>query len=425
MNEALLHTIWKYRLLGRQDFTGTRGEQIRVISAGEHNNDSGPDFFNAKISINQLLLAGNVEIHVRTSDWLRHQHQNNKAYNNLVLHVVYEHDTVLSQNNEFNVSVLELKPLISPTLIETYLSLESSKQSIACGKSIASFESFRWIAWLDRLAVNRLEQKAAYISHLFEYNANDFSETLYILLARNFGFKINHDAFELLAKSLPYRLLKTYADNELRLEALLFGVAGLLDEPLSDRYPRLLQNEFELLKHKHRLVPLKKEIWKFSKTRPVNFPTIRLSQLAQLLGKSQSLYHLLEEYPSEEILRHFFEVKAHTYWDTHFKFDAVSAGKPKYLGDVAFRSIMINTIVPFLFFRYTRSGREADRAYAMELLAKIDAEVNRKTSLFAVLGMKAQNALESQAQTELYDSFCSSKACLRCQVAEFLLKASA
>lgn len=424
MNEALLHTIWKYKLLAQQEFTGMRGESIRVISVGEHNHDSGPDFFNAKVSINGILLAGNVEIHIRTSDWLRHHHQHDRAYNNLILHVVYEHDTELQQNAQFNVSVLELKPLVKASMIDTYRQLELSPQPVPCGKSVASVPAIRWNSWLDRLAVERLERKSSYITHLFEYSGNDLEETLYILLCRNFGFKINDEAFELLAKSLPYSILKRYADNVLRLEALLFGVAGLLDELFEDSYPKLLQNEFELLRHKHQLIPLKKEIWKFSKTRPVNFPTIRLSQLAHLFFKSRSLYHLLEDYPSVEELEVFFHVETHTYWETHFKFDATSQRAARPLGKVAFHSIVINTIAPFLFFSFTRSGRQPLKDYAMDLLTKLDAEVNKKTNLFTGLGRKAENALGSQAQTELYDTLCSKKACLRCNVAEFLLKAS-
>lgn len=424
MNEALLHTIWKYRLLQQQEFTGTRGEAIRVVAVGEHNHNSGPDFFNAKISINGILLAGNVEIHVKTSDWLRHDHQHDKAYNNLVLHVVYEHDAELQQNQEFNVSVLELKQLVKPSLLDAYRELEHSRQVIPCGKSIGAVPDFHWTSWLERLAVERLERKASYMAHVFGYSGNDLEETLYIMLCRNFGFKINDDAFELLAKSLPYSILKRYADNLLRLEALLFGVAGLLDEPFEDTYPRLLQNEFELLRHKHQLVPLRKEIWKFSKTRPVNFPTIRLSQLAHVFFKSQSLYHLLELYPDMQSLQAFFQVGTHAYWETHFKFDASSRRAAKPLGKTAFQSLVINTVVPFLFFSYARSGQQALMDYAMDLLSASDAEANKKTNVFAGLGKKASSALESQAQTELYDVFCSKKACLRCHVAEFLLKAS-
>ena len=424
MNEALLHTVWKYKLLGQAEFKGTKNEDIQVISVGEHNQHSGPDFFNSKISINGILLAGNVEIHIKTSDWLKHKHQNNKAYNNLVLHVVYEHDVDLLQNEQYNVSVLELRSLIKPGLLQKYHELEISKNVIPCGKSIASVPDITWVAWLDRLVVSRLENKSEYVESLFRYTKNNLEETLYILLCRNFGFKINSDTFELLAKSLPYSTLKMYADNPLRVEALLFGMAGFLEELFEDDYPKLLQNEFELLKNKHCLIPLKKEAWKFSKTRPVNFPTVRLSQLAHLILSSQSLYHFLEKQPRLDKLKQFFNIETHTYWRTHFKFDTWSEESHKPLGDIAFNSIIINTIVPFLFFRSINAADGSVREYALDLLMSLNMEDNVKTRPFTELGVKARNALESQAQLQLYDMFCSKKACLSCNVAEFLLKAS-
>ena len=278
MDEALLHTIWKYKLLGQSQFIGSKQELIEVVSIGEHNQDSGPDFFNSKIKINDVLLAGNVEIHIKTSDWLKHKHQKDKAYDNIVLHVVFEHDKELNQNETFNVSVLELKKYIKPSLLEKYQQLQLSKQSIACGKSIATVPDIIWKSWLDRLAVTRIEQKTEYIEHLFDFSKQNHEDALYMLLCRNFGFKINNDAFELLAKSLPYSVLKKYSDNSLQIEALLFGVGGFLDDMFEDKYPKQLQNEFEFLRHKHQLIALKKENWKFSKTRPVNFQTIRISQ---------------------------------------------------------------------------------------------------------------------------------------------------
>ncbi|MES2130700.1 MAG: DUF2851 family protein [Bacteroidota bacterium] len=424
MTEALLHTIWKYKLLAQTEFKGTKNEDIKVVAIGEHNLHSGPDFFNAKVSINHILLAGNVEIHIKTSDWLKHKHQNNKTYNNLILHVVYEHDIDLMQNEEFNVSVIELKSLIKPSLLEKYNELALSRQAIPCGKSIATIPEIKIYSWFDRLMVERLESKSAYIEHLFQYSKNNLEETLYILLCRNFGFKINGDAFELLAKSLPYAILKRYADNALRVEALMFGMAGFLDDLFEDDYPRLLQNEFELLRNKHQLIPLEKEIWKFSKTRPANFPTIRLSQLANLIQNSQSLYHLLEEEPPLQKLELFFDVTVHPYWKSHFKFDSVSEESHKPLGEVAFNAIVINTIVPFLFFYSKRNTNEQIREYAFDLLTMLKPEANSKTKEFTDLGLKAKNALESQAQIELYDAFCSKKACLHCNLAEFLLKAS-
>lgn len=424
MNEALLHTIWKYRLLGQSNFKGCKGENIEVISIGEHNQDSGPDFFNSKIRINDIVLAGNVEIHIKTSDWLRHNHQNDKSYDNLVLHVVYEHDKELSQNDQFNVSILELKHYINPLLLEQYQQLQLSKQPIPCGKAIVHIPDVKWKSWLDRMVVSRLEEKTTYIEHLFEYANHSHEDALYLLLFRNFGFKINNDPFELLGKFLPYSVLRKYADHSIQIEALLFGVAGLLDDLFEDKYPKQLQNDFEFLKHKHRLQSIKKEQWKFSKTRPVNFPTIRISQLAGLIGKQTSLYHLLEQKPELKAIKHFFEAEPNPYWKTHYKFDVETENSSKTLGDTAIDSIVINTIVPYLFFMAKHGSKSDLIEYALDLLSKLPAEMNKKTREFTGLGIKTENAFESQAQIYLLDNFCSKKRCLHCQVGESLLKSS-
>ena len=424
MTEALLHTIWKYKLLGQTQFKGSKQEDIEVVSIGEHNQDSGPDFFNSKIKINDILLAGNVEIHIKTSDWLKHNHQQDKAYDNLVLHVVYEHDKELPQNEKFNVSVLELKNYISSSLLEQYNQLQLSKQTIPCGKSISTVPDIIWKTWLDRLAVSRIEQKTAYIEHLLEYCKSNHEDALYILLCRNFGFKINNDAFELLGKLLSYSTLKKYADNPIQIESLLFGTAGLLDELFEDKYPKQLQNEFEFLKHKHQLIALKKEQWKFSKTRPVNFPTIRIAQLASLINKQQSLYHLIEQKPDLKTLQLFFDVEPNSYWKTHYKFDVESEESSKQFGETAFQNIVINTMVPYLFFMSRHNTNSDFIEYALDLLSQLPAEVNTKTKEFTKLGVKSDNALESQAQIYLLDNFCTKKLCLQCNVAEFLLKNS-
>lgn len=422
MNEAFLQSIWKYKLFNQHHFTGTGNETIELVSTGELNQDSGPDFFNAKIKIDGVLLAGNVELHVKTSDWLKHNHTKDKAYDNIILHVVYEHDTEIAQNKEHSVAVLELKSYIKKETIAQYEELQLSKKEIACGKSITSVEPLIWTSWLQRLAISRMENKTTYIEHLFEYCAHDYEETLYVLLCRYFGFRVNNEAFELLAKSLPYAIIKKYKDNHVTIEALLFGTAGLLQDVFEDVYPRLLQNEFEFYRHKHQLIPLKKEIWKFARTRPVNFPTIRISQLATLFGKQQSLFHLIEQKSEIKVLREYFNSSTSEYWNTHFKFDSDVSGSEKQLGADAFELIVINVIIPFLFFYARTSGKEIYTDYAIDTLSALLPEKNVKTKMYTSLGIKAQNALETQALIHLHDNFCSAKMCLHCNVAQYLLK---
>ncbi len=425
MQEALLHTIWKYKLLSKNLFIGTKGEAIEIVYVGEHNQHSGPDFFSAKVLINNVLLVGNLEIHVKTSDWLKHNHQADRAYDNLVLHVVYEHDVELPQNQKFNVPVIELKQFINPALINQYALLESSKQAIPCGKSITSVPQIILNSWYDRLAVSRIEKKTEHVKVIFNACHQNYEETLYILLCRNFGFKINTEPFEHLAKSVSYNSIKKYSNQPLVVESILFGTAGLLDELFENQYPKLLQNEFEFYKHKQPVATLKKEQWKFSKTRPVNFPTIRISQLAALLCKSQSLYHLLETKPSIVELTSFFEVEASEYWQTHFKFDSESEKSSKVLGETAIHILIINTVVVFLFFMAEHQSKTDYIDYALDLLTKLPSEINAKTKEFSALGLKTTSAIESQAQIELLDNFCSTKACLHCHIGQALLKGQA
>jgi hypothetical protein len=424
MNEALLHTIWKFKLIGKTDFIGTKKEVIEVVSIGEHNQDSGPDFFNSKIKINGVLLVGNVEIHCKTSDWLKHHHQNNKAYDNLILHVVFDHDVDLIQNENFNVSVLQLNQYVSQELLNQYNSMQLSKQPIPCGKSISSVPTIVWKSWLDRLAVSRIEDKILYIEHLFDYCNQNFEDTLYVLLCKNFGLKINNDAFELLGKTISYSILKKYADNGIQIESLLFGAAGLLEELFEDKYPKQLQNEFEFLKHKHQLQSIKKEHWKFSKTRPLNFPTVRIAQLAAIISNKKSLYHLLEQKPDLKTLKQFFNVEPNKYWDSHYKFDVISDECLKPIGNSAFELIIINTVVPFLFFMVKHNSNTDLMDYALDLLAKLPAEINTKTKEFLKLGVKAENAVDTQALIYLLDNYCQKKACLSCKIGENLLKQS-
>ncbi len=425
MTESLLHHIWKYRLFSSPNMIGSRQEQIEIVHAGEHNTDAGPDFFNARLRIDGILLAGNVEIHVKTSDWLKHGHHLDKAYDNLILHAVFEHDVELPQNDQHRVAVLRLSDYITSSVIEQYRSIAGSKAVIPCGKGITSVPDIVWKSWLNRLAIARLEDKVQYTAQLFEYTNQHFEETLYITLCRSFGFKINNVAFELLAKHLPYTTIKKHLDNPLAVEALLFGTAGLLEDVLEEDYLKQLQNEFEFLRHKYQLVPLKKELWKFLRLRPVNFPTVRLAQLAALFCKNGSLFHIIERLPTYSDLRGFFDVDVRPFWQDHYRPGGAAVSQRKPIGESAVANITINTIVPYLLFMSQHYGDQRFSHHALDLLSEAAAEKNAKTRPFETLGIKADNALESQALIQLYDHFCSARRCLDCSVAGFLLKSRA
>lgn len=422
MTESLLHYIWKYRLFNTPFLCGTKAEQIELVHVGEHNTDSGPDFFNARLRIDDVLLAGNVEIHLRTSDWLRHRHQYDKAYDNLILHAVFEHDAELPQNIANNVTVLQMSRFIDDHVLKQYGSITHSKGLVACGRGIATVPELVWKSWLSRLAVSRLEDKVKYIDQLFEYTGHHFEDTLYLTLCRNFGFKVNGVAFELLAKQLPYNVIKKHADNPLAVEALLFGTAGFLDEPHEADYARQLQNEFDFLRHKYKLVPLKKELWKFMRLRPVNFPTIRLAQLAAVFCKNRSLFHTIEALPSYREVLSFFDVKPHTFWQSHYRLDLASPPQARPIGESSVASLLINTVVPYLLFLSRRHQSQHFADHALDLLSAMKPENNIKTRPYEALGVKVESALESQAMIHLHDQFCSARRCLDCSVAGFLLK---
>jgi hypothetical protein len=423
INELFLQTLLANKLLAQSNFVGTNNEAIEIMSIGELNKDSGPDFFNSKVKVNEILLAGNIEVHVKSSDWLKHKHQSDKAYDNIILHIVFEHDKDIEQNLSHNVSVLELKNYIPQHVLTNYQNLAFSKNKIPCGASILSVNEMVWKSWLNRLMVSKLEDKTKTISNLFNYLECNYDETLYITLIRNFGFKVNNDAFELLGKSLPFKVLKKYADNLVQLEALLFGTAGLLNDTFDDKYLKTLQNEYEFLKRKHKLSDLSKEIWKFSKTRPVNFPTIRIAQFAALIHKQTSFYHFIENKPNIKQLKTLFDIDVSEYWQHHYVFDDVELFKKKPLGKTSFELIVINSIVPFLFFMSKQDDSFIE--YAFDLLTELSPEENSKTNEYYKLGIKIDNSFESQALIYMYDSFCSKKACLHCGIGNDLLKSKA
>ncbi|MGZ4038277.1 MAG: DUF2851 family protein, partial [Bacteroidia bacterium] len=333
MKEELLHFIWKYKLLRPGRLKTLGGTELKILHTGELNTDSGPDFFNAKLDINGVTLAGNIEIHVRSSDWLKHGHQHDVLYDNLILHVVYQHDVSLEQNKTFNVEVLELKNYIHNDVIRTYEQLIASKHVLSCSGQIGTVPEIKIHSWLQRMLTERLETKTAYVKQLFELSKNDYAQTLYLMLARNFGFKVNAEPFELLAKQLPLAILLKHRDNLFQLEALLFGTAGLLSEPFKEKYPQQLQNEFEFLKAKFGLIPSDKSIWKFMRLRPANFPTVRLWQFAMLIHKAPELFADPIRYAGANDLYKAISHPHPGYWQKHYSLDGEETRTSSRIGE--------------------------------------------------------------------------------------------
>ncbi|MBK8848271.1 MAG: DUF2851 family protein [Bacteroidetes bacterium] len=328
MTEDFLHYVWKYKLFDANQLATTDGLPVEVKSYGIHNSDSGPDFANAQIKIGDTLWAGNVEIHLRTSDWNRHRHQFDAAYTNVILHVVFENDTKL-QNQ---IPVLELNKCIKPTLLATYEQMMNTKSGLPCEKQLHLVKPITVTTWLDRMLTSRLEEKTQHIEELLTQTNNHWEQTFYITLARCFGFKTNALPFELLARQTPVELLAKQKDNLLQLEALLLGQAGLLDTASNDAYEKSLVREYNFLQAKFKLTPVNGSLWKFARMRPANFPTVRLAQFAMLVHKSSGLWSKVLEAKNYKSLCSLFDINASGYWDTHYHFAVDSKLLPKHIG---------------------------------------------------------------------------------------------
>ncbi|MBI4945511.1 MAG: DUF2851 family protein [Bacteroidetes bacterium] len=441
MQEEFLHYLWKFRLFDTRDLkTTVEGEPIEILKCGEPNSDSGPDFFNAKIKIGKTIWAGNVEIHVRASDWEMHKHQQDKAYDNVILHVVYQADKELRRKNGERIPTLELNERIPNNIYQKYLSFKSSRDWIPCGKQIKDIDSFTLNHWLDRLLVERLERKSIPILESLKQNKNNREETFYRHLARNFGLKINAEPFELLAKSLPVSVLGKHKNSLLQIEALLFGVAGMLHPSLTlpkgegthDEYFLQLKKEYEFLKNKFKLKPIDSHLWKFMRLHPPNFPTVRISQFANLIYKSSHLFSKIIETKNIKAIRDLLSCETSEYWKTHYRFDKQTplsfrrgvGGEVKRFGDDAISNIIINTIAPFVFIYGKEKGAENYVEHALELLEKTLPEKNAIISKWKELGINAKNAYETQALLQLKNEYCSKKRCLKCSVGARLLHPS-
>ena len=416
MTERLLQFIWQFQYFTKSELSTTAGELIQIIYPGQYNTNQGPDFADAKIKIGKTTWAGTVELHINTSDWTKHNHQQDKNYNNVILHVVWEDDKAGN-----NIPVLELKGRVSKILLYRYEELMHADSFIPCEKSIHSVREIVWKSWKDRLLAERLIRKAAIVDNYLQQNNYHWEETFWWLLARNFGMKVNTEAFEAIARSVPVNILAKHKNQVHQLEALLLGQAGLLEEKFTDDYPILLQKEYRFLQSKYRLKPVSLPLH-FLRMRPGNFPTIRLAQLTMLVHQSVHLFSKIKEVHSVKEIKQWFDVTANDYWHYHYRLAERSAFKKKKLGAAMIDNIIINTIVPVLFSYGSYYKEQQYKDKALQWLEGIAAEVNRITKGFLQLGIENKNAFDSQALIELKNEYCSKKRCLDCGIGNALLK---
>lgn len=414
--EEFLQYIWENKLFDSDELKTADGENLEIIHVGKRNTDSGPDFFNARIKIDKTIWVGNIEIHKKSSDWFNHNHQTDNAYNNVILHVVETYDQKITRNNGEEIPVLLLK---YPEHLKTnYQNLLNAKTWIACENQFHKIDPILLQFGFNRLMIERLENKTEEIIHRFQQNNHDWNETFYQMLAKMFGFKVNAIPFEMLAKSVPLNILAKHKNNLFQLEAILFGNSGLLNEQLfGDEYFINLRNEYSFLYQKYRLKGIESHLWKFMRLRPVNFPTIRISQFAALIYRSSGLFSKILEIENLDELIQLFNIKASEYWNSHYRFNKISQRNlEKELGESSVNTLIINVVIPFLFVYGEKQNKENLKNRALEFLEQIGPESNSTIEKWAKLGIKSNSAFETQALLQLKNKYCERKKCLNCQI---------
>jgi hypothetical protein len=424
MTESFLYYIWQFQYFNKENLQTKEGESITIFNTGFINTNAGPDFNQAKIKIGSIEWVGSVEIHRKAADWMLHKHSIDEAYNNVILHVVWEGDEPISRADGSLLPMLSLKGRVDENLLQRYGKLVNSASSIPCEKSLPSIDPIRKISMLDNALIQRLQAKAKSVDTLLEDTHGDWQEATYQLLAKNFGFKVNADPFLQLSKSIPYKLILKHQSNLLQLEALMFGQAGMLETKTKAPYGTALFQEYDFLSKKYSLqqTRMHPSQWKFLRMRPANFPTLRIAQFASLLHSVPNLFSRVMEANSYNKLLELFSIAPSHYWKTHYHFAKKSKGEVAGIGQSSKENMVINTIAP-LWMAYGQAKddqRFIDRS--MEILQHLPAENNKITREWSVRGFTVKSAYDSQALIEQYTNFCKKRQCLNCEVGISLLK---
>ncbi|KAA3631520.1 MAG: DUF2851 family protein [Bacteroidetes bacterium] len=417
MKEEFLHYLWRLRRFDLKNLQTTEGENIKIHSVGKLNENAGPDFLDARIKIGETFWAGSVEIHINASDWNVHGHQRDRAYDNVILHVVYEEDRPIFDANGERIPCMELRRRITPRVLAMYEKLMRSEKWIPCEYHFTNVPEITRNLWLDRLLVERLEDRCVSMQNLLESNKNDWEETFYQCLARGFGLKVNTDAFEQLARSLPLVTLGRHRGQLFQIEALLFGQAGFLDFDFEGEYPNKLKKEYSFLKQKYGLNPMAPAAWKFLRMRPANFPTIRIAQFAMLIFQTTHLFSKMLSAANVQEIENALTVITSSYWETHYVFDKPTSKKwRKMLGKTTIHLIIINIIVPFLFLYGNQKDDDKFKNKAFQLLESIPAEQNKIMRGWKKLGVHPESAYQTQALIQLKTKHCELKKCVSCAI---------
>jgi len=421
MKEDFLHYLWKFKKFDGLNLKSVQGEEITIIKTGDYLELAGPDFFNAHIEIGNQKWAGNVEIHLKSSDWYLHNHEKDAAYKNVILHVVWENDTAIFREDNTEIPVLVLKYYVSKEIIDNYNALVSPKTWISCERQLKEIDKFVFKNWQERLFFERLERKSKFIDQLLEETNQDWEAVLFCLLAKNFGLNTNGNSFLQIAKAIPFSVIRKESFEVENLEALLFGTSGLLETEKEDVYYKDLKFRYFYLLHKYQIEKIYADPLQFFKLRPDNFPTIRLSQLASLYHRHQNLFSKIIDLKSIGEVYRLLNISASSYWQNHYQFDKESPNKSKMLSKPFIDLVVINTIIP-LQFAYSNIRGESIAEDLIDFINEVDSEKNAIIDKFNSLGIKSQSAFESQALLELKNEYCERKACLKCAIGLELLK---
>jgi hypothetical protein len=421
MREDFIHYLWKHKKFETKDLSTTEGKPIVIVSTGLHNQDAGPDFFNSKIRINDQLWAGNIEIHLKSSDWFAHSHEKDKAYDNVILHVVWEHNMAIFRRDNSEIDTLELKQFVSKEALNNYHKLFSKGQKwINCENEFGDVDEFLLSNWLERLYFERLERKSDEINLMLEKSKNDWEAVLFKMLAKNFGLKVNGESFLSIANSIDFSLLRKEGTSILKMESLLFGQAGLLDGDKEDVYFRELKASYAYQRHKYRLKNQSVTSLQFFRLRPPNFPTIRLSQLANLYQSKSNLFAEILDANSVKKIYEILSISSSPYWETHYTFDKTSKKSKKKITNSFMDLMLINSIIPLKFSYSKYVGKSMD-SEIIQWMTDLRSEKNSLVEKFHTVKPLPNNAMNSQALIQLKTNYCDKNNCLQCAIGNDLL----
>ncbi len=418
MEESFLHFLWKYQHFNSRELTTISGQEITVFHPGYLNTNAGPDFINAKVKIGNITWTGSVEIHVNAKDWHRHGHQEDGAYDNVILHVVWKNDAVIHRQNKSEIPAMEMKGIVDHRMIEKYQRLMAlAGADILCNAFLENTKPITIYSMMDKVLAERMQEKAENIFREIALTGNDWEEIAWWMLCKNFGFKTNTSPFHDLGKSLPLKILKKEVQNPKTVEALLFGQAGFLEDKSDDAYHAELSAEYAFKSMKYSLERrVDRHQWKFLRLRPANFPTVRIAQLAALVVRHSNLFSLFMDFEGFSTLKKQLAVTQSEYWLRHYNFGTVTENEIGRLGAGSIENILINTVAPLLFAYGVHKGREELKEKSFELLAAIRPEANSITKKWKHTGLEIKSAFDSQASIELFNQYCLKKRCLHCAI---------